>query len=217
MSIHLLLLILNLSLVAVFTTLLVLKRLRSVVYFALVALLVVFDFAALGYSQIYLLHKTEEDAYLKQLNDMQQTIDQRMTFYKSLSEIQLQLTLAAMAKSQDDNEQSVRQKIVWRDQITSRMQQTGFSDSLIQQVNNDINGSVHRYLMENLSNTTLEHIGHRSFSEFVRRKPRDEWTDSSFIAELDVYLKDNHLSDETLAFQLKRLRVFDENGVLIEK
>lgn len=217
MSINLFLIIFNLSLLAVFTSLLVLKRLRSLIYFALVGLLLVFDFAALSYSQIYLLHKTEEDAYLNKIKMENSIIDERMTFYKSLSEIQLQLTLAAIAESKNDSEQSVRQKIIWRDQITSRMQQIGFSAAQIQQVNTDINGSVHRYLMETLSNVTLEHIGHRNFSEFVRRKPRDEWTDSSFISELEQFLKDNHLNEAVLSFQIKRLRVFDENGVLIEE
>jgi hypothetical protein len=217
MSINLFLIIFNLSLLAVFTSLLLLKRLRNLIYFALISLLVVFDFAALSYSQIYLLHKADEDAYVAKLKQVDGDIEQRMGFYKSLSEIQLQLTLAAIAEAKNDTEQSVQQKINWRDQIIVRMQQVGFSDQQIKQVREDINASVHRYLMETLSNVTLEHIGHRNFSEFVRRKPRDEWTDASFVAELDVYLKQNNLSEEVLSFQLKRLRVFDESGVLIEK
>lgn len=217
MSINLFLIIFNLSLLAVFTSLLLLKRLRSLIYFALISLLVVFDFAALSYSQIYLLHKSEEDAYLARMKQQEAEIEQRMGLYKSLSEIQLQLTLAAISEAKNDTEQSVQQKINWRDQIISRMQQVGFADHQIKQVRDDINASVHRYLMETLSNATLERIGHRNFSEFVRRKPRDEWTDASFVAELDVYLKQNNLSDEVLTFQLKRLRVFDESGALIEK
>lgn len=217
MSINLFLIIFNLSLLAVFTSLLLLKRLRSLIYFALISLLVVFDFAALSYSQIYLLHKTAEDAYLSKIKQQEADFEQRMSLYKSLSEIQLQLTLAAISEAKNDTEQSVQQKINWRDQIISRMQQIGFADNQIKQVRDDINASVHRYLMETLSNVALEHIGHRNFSEFVRRKPRDEWTDASFVAELDVYLKQNNLSDEVLTFQLKRLRIFDESGALIEK
>jgi len=216
MSLTLFLLLISIGFIALFTTLLTLKRIRNLVYFALVALLILFDFAVLSLDKIYFLHKAQDDAYLEKLNEKESAINQQLVLYRELTSIQLDMALSVMTENTiNDSEAAIRQKLTIRDKLVNQMRVLQFDDGKIQHVQEQINLAVHRYLMEQLNQAGIQALGHRTYGEFVRSRPRQEWTDSLFIQELEAFLKKHALLSDELKQRLHLIKVFDSSGVLL--
>ncbi len=216
MSLTLFLLLISIGFIALFTTLLKLKRIRNLVYFALVALLILFDFAVLSLDKIYFLHNAQDDAFIEKLAEKERAINEQLVLYRELTSIQLDMALAVMTDNAvNDSEAEIRQKIATRDKLVNQMQLLEFDEAKIQHVQEQINLAVHRYLMEQLNQTVIKALGHRTYGEFVRSRPRHEWTDTLFVKELEEFLKKHSLQNEEIKQRLQLLKVFDSSGVLL--
>lgn len=216
MNLTLFLLLISIGFITLFTVLLSLKRIRNLVYFSLTALLVLFDFAVLSLDKIYFLHKEQDDQFVEAIAEKEQAIEVKMGLLKELTDIQLDLVLASITQSSvNESEAAIRQKIKWRDQLVSKLTALDYEHERIQLVEEQINLAVHRYLMEQLNQTVIEHLGHRIYGEFVRTRPRHEWTDSLFIKELESFLDKDALMNDSIKQRLHVLKVFDQSGLLL--
>lgn len=216
MSLTLFLLLISVGFITLFTALLTLKRIRNLVYFALTALLILFNFAALSLDKIYFLHKEQDDLFLESMAQKENAMNEQLVLYKELTNIQLDMTLSALTQNiTSDSEAAIRQKIIWRDQLVSQMEVLQYDAARIQHVREQINHGIHRYLMEQLNQTVIQTLGHRTYGEFVRTRPRHEWTDSLFVSELETFLEKDALLNDEIKQRLHVLKVFDQSGVLL--
>lgn len=186
-------------------------------FMAAVALLVVFDFALLSLDKIYFLHQDQDDIFLENQRAYDQRISQQLSLYQQLTAIQLDITLQLLSQnSKSETEQGIVKKLIWRDQLVGQMKVLEFDEEKILKVNTDINKGVQAFLMEKLNQEVRQTLGHRIYSEFVRSKPRHEWTDDIFVEELTGYLTKQKLMKDNLKFALARIKEFKNTGVLIE-
>ncbi|EAT12754.1 hypothetical protein HF888_13255 [Bermanella marisrubri] len=205
------------GLTALFAVLLHIKKINAPVFGALMALLVVFALAILSLDKIYLLHSEEDAHYERRLALYDEQIANHVALYKKLTEIQLDTTLQLLAENtQQDTETSIQQKIEWRDSLIQQLNAIKFEAKQIEEVQNKINQGVHKFLMERLNKQMIESLGHRIYSDFVRSRPRHEWTDTLFINELETYLKSQSIDRPEILYAIKRIRAFSESGQLVE-
>lgn len=202
--------------IALISSLLHVKKIPPLVFGALMALLVIFDFSLLSLDKVYALHKEQDDFYVEQLRAYDQSISQQQATFKKLTEIQLGITLKALSlNSKQENETSIQDKIKWRDLLASDLAVIGYEESKVQEIQSQINQSVHKYLMEQLNNQMISTLGHRIYSEFVRSKPRDQWTDELFVYELEIFLTKQKIMKPNLKFAITRVKEFKSSGLLL--
>jgi len=218
MSMTIFILLFSVGFLALLGVLLQQKKIRDVVFAALVALLVVFDFALLSLDKIYLLHQEQDSQYEQTLLDYDSQIAQQVAMYQQLTQIQLDMTLQILAQSNPlENEASIQQKLKWRDDIQQQLTGINFDATAIEQVKIKIDQLAHQYLMENLNQQLRQSIGHRNYSEFVRSRPRNQWTDELFVKEVEAFLNKGKLMKPDIKFALTRVREFDQSGVLMQR
>ncbi len=218
MSLTLYLLLINAGLIALFTTLLFKKRMRNVVFFSLTALLITFDFAVISLDKIYLLHKAEDDRFLEKIAHYEAGIAQQLALYRRLTSVQIEATLTTISQpSASETEQTIQQKIQWRDEMLDHLNVLGFDQSIKNSVQTRVNEVVHRFLMESLNKLALEVLGHRQYAKFVNSRPREEWSDGLFVTELEVFTKQAGVMTAPLERMLNRIRTFDQSGTLLPK
>jgi len=216
MSMTIFILLFSVGFLALITLLLQQKKIRESIFTALVALLVVFDFSLLSLDKIYLLHQEQDSQYEQTLLDYDNQIAQQVAMYQRLTQIQLDMTLQILAQSNpQENEASIRQKLKWRDDIQQQLTGINFDAAAIEQVKVKIDQLAHQYLMENLNQQLRQSIGHRNYSEFVRSRPRDQWTDDLFVKEVEAFLNKEKLMVPKVKFALSRVREFAQSGDLI--
>jgi len=215
MQMTLFILLFSAGFMALLAALLHFRRISPLVFSALLSLLVVFDFSLLSLDKIYYLHQEQDELFTGKLVAYDKSIREQADTYEQITKIQLQMTLQFLAQSSSqDNEKSIQQKITWRDQILLQLRAIDFDSQTIEDVNTQVNAVVHQYLMEQLNQQLRQDIGHRSYSEFVRSRPRNEWTDALFIEELTVFLKKENLMNEALSRALSRINEFDQRGTI---
>ena len=218
MSMTIFILLFSVGFLALLGVLLQQKKIRDVVFATLVALLVVFDFALLSLDKIYLLHQEQDSQYEQTLLDYDSQIAQQVAMYQQLTQIQLDMTLQMLAQSNPlENEASIQQKLKWRDDIQQQLTGINFDATAIEQVKIKIDQLAHQYLMENLNQQLRQSIGHRNYSEFVRSRPRSQWTDELFVKEVEAFLNKGKLMEPDIKFALTRVREFDQSGVLMQR
>ncbi|OUR61925.1 hypothetical protein A9Q73_10675 [Bermanella sp. 47_1433_sub80_T6] len=218
MSMTIFILLFSVGFLALLGVLLQQKKIRDVVFATLVALLVVFDFALLSLDKIYLLHQEQDSQYEQTLLDYDSQIAQQVATYQQLTQIQLDMTLQMLAQSNPlENEASIQQKLKWRDDIQQQLTGINFDATAIEQVKIKIDQLAHQYLMENLNQQLRQSIGHRNYSEFVRSRPRSQWTDELFVKEVEAFLNKGKLMEPDIKFALTRVREFDQSGVLMQR
>ena len=218
MSMTIFILLFSVGFLALLGVLLQQKKIRDVVFATLVALLVVFDFALLSLDKIYLLHQEQDSQYEQTLLDYDSQIAQQVAMYQQLTQIQLDMTLQMLAQSNPlENEASIQQKLKWRDDIQQQLTGINFDATAIEQVKIKIDQLAHQYLMENLNQQLRQSIGHRNYSEFVRSRPRNQWTDELFVKEVEAFLNKGKLMKPDIKFALTRVREFDQSGVLMQR
>ncbi len=218
MSMTIFILLFSVGFLALLGVLLQQKKIRDVVFATLVALLVVFDFALLSLDKIYLLHQEQDSQYEQTLLDYDNQIAQQVAMYQQLTQIQLDMTLQMLAQSNPlENEASIQQKLKWRDDIQQQLTGINFDATAIEQVKIKIDQLAHQYLMENLNQQLRQSIGHRNYSEFVRSRPRSQWTDELFVKEVEAFLNKGKLMEPDIKFALTRVREFDQSGVLMQR
>jgi|GEM_PF-2210300 len=216
MSMTIFILLFSVGFLALITLLLQQKKIRESIFTALVALLVVFDFSLLSLDKIYLLHQEQDSQYEQTLLDYDKQIAQQAAMYQRLTQIQLDMTLQILAQSNpQENEASIRQKLKWRDDIQQQLTSINFDAAAIEQVKVKIDQLAHQYLMENLNQQLRQSIGHRNYSEFVRSRPRDQWTDDLFVKEVEAFLNKEKLMVPKVKSALSRVREFAQSGDLI--
>jgi len=216
MSMTIFILLFSVGFLALITLLLQQKKIRESIFAALVALLVVFDFSLLSLDKIYLLHQEQDSQYEQKLLGYDNQITQQVAMYQRLTQIQLDMTLQILAQSNpQENEASIRQKLKWRDDIQQQLTSINFDANAIEQVKVKIDQLAHQYLMENLNQQLRQSIGHRNYSEFVRSRPRDQWTDDLFVKEVEAFLNKEKLMVPKVKFALTRVREFAQSGDLI--
>jgi hypothetical protein len=216
MGITIFVLLFSIGMMALLAVLLKIEKLPPSLFAAIIGFLVVFDFALLSLDKIYFLHQAQDDLFLEKQKAYDNRISNQVALYHNLTDIQLNITLQALSQnSKQETEGSIQQKLNWRDELLIQMDAVGFDDEKILQVNKKINESVTSYLMERLNQAARQALGHRIYSEFVRSRPRSEWTDELFASELSAYLNKQNLMDGTIGFSLKRLKEFKVSGVLL--
>ncbi len=216
MGITLFVLLFSVGLVALLAVLLKTEKIQTPIFAAGIALLVVFDFALLSLDKIYFLHQEQDQLYLDKQRDYDENIQKQLALYQQLTDIQLQATLQALAlNNKQQTEDGVVQKVKWRNQLLEQMTALSFSDEKITHVSQQINASVTAFLMESLNKEVRQSLGHRIYSEFVRSRPRHEWTDELFVGELEAYLNKQNLMNESIKWAFTRLKEFKVSGVLI--
>ena len=216
MSMTIFILLFSVGYLALFAVLLQHKKIREPIFAAFIALLLVFDFALLSLDKIYLLHQEQDGNFEQKLLDYDSQIAQQLTMYKRLTQIQLDMTLQIMAQSNpQENEASIRQKLKWRDDMQQQLTTMNFDEIAIDQVKVKIDRLAHQYLMENLNQQLRQSIGHRNYSEFVRTRPREQWTDELFVKEVETFLNKEKLMTPKIQSALGRVRVFDQEGYLM--
>ena len=71
--------------------------------------------------------------------------------------------------------------------------------------------------MEQLNKQLIQGLGHRIYGEFVRSRPREQWTDELFVKELVSYLEKQKLKKPEIDFAIKRIQHFDQSKALLLK
>jgi hypothetical protein len=218
MGITIFVLLFSIGMMALLGVLLKIEKLPPALFAASIALLVVFDFSLLSLDKIYFLHQEQDNIFLEKQKDHDQRISNQVALYQQLTEIQLNITLQALSQNtKQETEQSIQQKLSWRDELLIQMNGLEYDQEKMLDVNKKINKSVSRFLMERLNQDVRQALGHRIYSEFVRSRARSEWTDELFVSELSSYLNKQKLMDETIEFSLKRIKEFNLSGVLMSE
>lgn len=216
MGITLFVLLFSIGMMVLLATLLKIEKIQAPIFVAGVALLVVFDFSLLSLDKIYFLHQEQDQTFLDNQQAYDERISAQLELYKNLTDIQLGIALQALSRNtKQETEEDIQQKLAWRDQLLLQMNTLGFEENKLLEVNEKINSSVSKYLMESLNKQVRQTLGHRMYSEFVRTRPRSEWTDELFVRELSLYLNKQRLMDKKIEYNLKRLNEFKTKGVLI--
>lgn len=209
MAITIFILLFSVGLLALLTVLLHTKKLPPLVFAALIALLTVFDYALLSLDKIYYLHRDQDQAFQTQM-------EKHIAVIGQLTQVQLDMTLQLLAQNTtQDTEESVQQKLTWRDLLIAQLRLANFEQVQVEKVESLINQSVHVYLMEQLNKQLIQGLGHRIYSDFVRSRPRDEWTDELFVKEVTAYLKKQMLMKDDIRFALDRISHFEKTGQLL--
>ena len=209
MAITIFILLFSIGLLALLTVLLHTKKLPPLVFAALIALLTIFDYALLSLDKIYYLHRDQDQAFQTQM-------EKHIAVIGQLTQVQLDMALQLLAQNTtQDTEASVQQKLTWRDLLIAQLRLANFEQVQVDKVETLINKSVHVYLMEQLNKQLIQGLGHRIYSDFVRSRPRDEWTDELFVKDITTYLTKQKLMKEEIRFALDRIKHFDESGQLM--
>lgn len=211
------LLLFSCGLVALLSVLLHLERIPALVFSGLLGLLMVFDFSILSLDKIYGLHREQDQYYLDKLQTYDAHMEKQIKAFEQLSNIQLDLSLEMLSQaSKNENDASIMKKIAWRDALISNLKAANFPPDTINNAKQKIDFGIHQYLMEELNQVVIKKVGHRNYSEFVRSRSRQEWTDSLFIKELASFLKKEKLMHKDIEQSLIRVKEFDASGFLIE-
>lgn len=209
MAITIFVLLFSIGLLSVLTVLLHTKKIPPVVFAALIALLTVFDYALLSLDKIYYLHEAQDQAIKAQVQQQKEVIGQ-------LTSVQLDITLQLLSQvTAQDNEQSIQQKIQWRDRLLAQLRLAKFNQVKIDNVEQQVNQSVHVYLMEQLNKQMVQSLGHRIYRDFVRIHSSKNWTDDLFIQDLKAYLKKEELDKPEVTQAMHRVTEFDKTGDLL--
>lgn len=211
MAITIFVLLFSLGILALLTVLLHINKIPPLVFAAMIALLTVFDYALLSLDKIYYLHRDQDQAHQSQ-------IDKQLAVISQLTQVQLDMTLQLLSQNNSqENEASILKKEQWRNLLLAQLAAADFDEVQIEKVEASINQSIHVYLMEQLNKQLIQGLGHRIYSDFVRSRARDEWTDELFIKELITYLTQQKLMKPDIAFAINRIKHFDEKKTLLAK
>lgn len=212
------LLLFSCGLVALLAVLLHLERISALIFSALLGLLMVFDFSILSLDKIYGLHKEQDQYFLDRLQAYDAKFASQTRAFEQLTDIQLEMSLEVITQvSKHENDESIMKKIAWRDELMSHLKAANFPQDKILMAKEKIDSGVHKYLMEDLNQLVIKKIGHRNYSEFVRSRPRQEWTDALFIKELAVFLKKENIMHKEIELSLLRVKEFDTSGFLLQR
>jgi hypothetical protein len=211
MAITIFVLLFSLGILALLTVLLHINKIPPLIFAAMIALLTVFDYALLSLDKIYYLHRDQDQAHQSQ-------IEKQIAVISQLTQVQLDMTLQLLSQnSTQENETSIQQKIQWRNLLLAQLNAASFDDVQIHKVETSINQSIHVYLMEQLNKQLIQGLGHRIYSDFVRTRPREQWTDELFVKELITYLTKQKLMKPDIDFAIKRIQHFEEKKELLIK
>ena len=211
MAITIFVLLFSIGILALLTVLLHINKIPPLVFAAMITLLTVFDYALLSLDKIYYLHRDQDQAHQNQ-------IDKQIAVISQLTHVQLDMTLQLLSQnSAQENEASILKKEQWRNLLLAQLNAANFDDVQIEKVEASINQSIHVYLMEQLNKQLIQGLGHRIYSDFVRSRARDEWTDELFIKELITYLNKQKLMKPEIAFAINRIKHFDQTHTLLTK
>ena len=192
------------------------KKIPTVVFASLLTALVVLDFALLSMDKIYYLHQEQDSLYSEKLRVYDQKIAHQVEVQRSLSKLQLDMALQSLSvNSAQETEESIQQKVVWREKLLRAAQDLQFEQPQVDQISTSINASIHKYLMEALNKQVIQSLGHRIYSEFVRSRPRQEWTDELFVAELQAFLIKHKQESPELMLAIKRINEFKTTGLVL--
>jgi hypothetical protein len=209
MAITIFVLLFSVGILALLTVLLHINKIPPLIFAAMIALLTVFDYALLSLDKIYYLHRDQDQT-------LQTNIDKQLAVIGQLTQVQLDMTLQLLSQnSSQENEDSIQQKIQWRDALLAQLHAANFDIVQVEKVERSINQSIHVYLMEQLNKQLIQGLGHRIYGEFVRSRPREQWTDELFIKELVTYLAKQKLKKPGIDFAIKRIQHFDESSALL--
>jgi hypothetical protein len=193
------------------------KKIPTVVFASLLTVLVVLDFALLSMDKIYYLHQEQDSLYSEKLRIYDEKIANQVEIQRSLSKMQLDMALQSLSvNSAQETEESIQQKVVWREKLLRAAQDLKFDEAEVTQISTSINASIHKYLMEALNKQVIQSLGHRVYSEFVRSRPRQEWTDELFVAELQVFLIKHKQESPELMLAIKRINEFKSTGLVLK-
>ena len=92
-----------------------------------------------------------------------------------------------------------------------------FEAELIEDAKSKINQTVHAYLMEKLNQQLIQGLGHRTYSEFIRSRPRSEWTDDLLVADMQGFLVQHKLKKPEIEFAIERIQAFAKTGLLLRQ
>ena len=211
MAITIFVLLFSLGILALLTVLLHINKIPPLIFAAMIALLTVFDYALLSLDKIYYLHRDQDQAHQSQ-------IEKQIAVISQLTQVQLDMTLQLLSQnSTQENETSIQQKIQWRNLLLAQLNAASFDDVQIHKVETSINQSIHVYLMEQLNKQLIQGLGHRIYSDFVRTRPREQWTDELFVKELITYLTKQKMMKPDIDFAIKRIQHFEEKKELLIK
>ena len=209
MAITIFILLFSVGFLALLTVLLHIKKIPPLVFAALIALLTIFDYALLSLDKIYYLHRDQDQAFQTQM-------EKHIAVIGQLTQVQLDMTLQLLSQnSTQENETSIQQKVVWRDLLLAQLNAANFESVQINKVERLMNQAVHVYLMERLNKQLVQDLGHRVYSDFVRSRARDEWTDELFVSDLIVFLTKQKIMTNEIQSTLDRLKHFDQTGELL--
>jgi len=201
---------------ALLVALLHIKKITGPIFAALMGLLVIFAFALISLDKIYYLHSEQDGHFEARLKLYDEQLAHKFDVFKQLTNIQLETTLQVLAQNTaQDNEKNIKQKLMWRDDLIASLSDINADKTLIEKVEKQINSAVHSYLMERLNKQFIQSLGHRVYGDFIRQRPRDEWTDELFVNELEPFLKKQGLLKDDIAYAIERIKVFDERAVLL--
>jgi hypothetical protein len=218
MGITIFVLLFSIGMMVLLAVLLKIEKIQGPIFAGCIALLVIFDFSLLSLDKIYFLHQEQDQNFLDNQKAYDKQIVIQLELYKNLTDIQLGIALQTLSQNtKQETEESIQQKLTWRDQLLLQMNTLNFEQSKMLEVNDKINNSVLKFLMERLNIQARQTLGHRTYSEFVRSRPRSEWTDELFVKELSFYLNKQKLMDKKTEYSLKRLTEFKTSGILISE
>ena len=218
MAITLFVFLFSLAFVTLIGVMFHLKKISSLVFGSLLALLVVFDFALLSLDKIYFLHQEQDHLFTEKLRIYDERIAHQVALQESLTKLQLDISLQVISQNtSQESEASIQQKIIWREQLVKIFTQLDFEAELIDAAKAKINRAVHAYLMEKLNQQLIQGLGHRTYSEFIRSRPRSEWTDELLVSDMQGFLVKHKLQKPDIEFAIKRIQEFSKTGLLLRQ
>lgn len=218
MAITLFIFLFSIAFIALIGALKYVKKISTTVFACLLVGLMIFSFGLISLDKIHFLHQEQDHLFLEKLRIYDEAISHKVEVQKKLNQLQLDMALQLMAQNTgQETEDSIKQKLKWRDQLTQMYSDLNMGTDLIKQNQDRINQSVHAYLMEGLNKQLIQDLGHRAYSEYVRSRPRSEWTDELFVKELKVFLKKHSLEKPEIEAAIKRIEVFEKGSELMPK
>lgn len=140
------------------------------------------------------------------------------TLMRELVESQARFLLTDVTQASNDEsftDQLVRVK--QRDELLAQLKSLGSRGELVKKIQQDVDESVLSFLFEDFSRSLVDAIGGKKYAELLKSKPREQWTDETFIefvaAEKDIQA----MITEELHLKMRRWQLFYDDKVLFEE
>lgn len=204
------------GLALVFSLLLWRKLLSQGLYALLLLSLLVFDFAWTSQQRIENLHLGAEQAMVQKITAVSKRLHEKDELLGEMAKLQAQLTVFSLSqKNPAAKLQDQEKKLEFRNQLLPRLAQQGIEPLVIEQLQHQLDDSIHSFLFASFSDELMQTLGRRSYVEFYKRYDRQTWTDQLFLREAKDLLLQTEQLQGLIAEKLMRVELYAEEKRLL--